>query len=344
MAPDWVVNALRDSCQKDTRRILLRSAELVRLARQFQREGISALPLKGPVLSLQAYGDLNARHAGDLDILVSPNQASAAETVLLQNGYERAHPAFDLLLKQHRIYVQNNHHFGYMSRQNGIRIELHWRFGSNPFLFPFRFDDLWRERQAITVGGTALSTLSPAHTILLLCVHGAIHAWFRLFWLNDVAQLFRKNEGLDWRMLMARAEQTGIGRMVAEGVILSHLFLKTPLPEPVREYAEKDKAVYPLVFRACQLIKHPHGPSHRPMTPMYSHAKLHGLMLRKDMRYKTDFCLRHFGYADYGDWERFPLPDLLFPLYALIRPVTWFFRYYVPVTRVYQEGPMGRRR
>jgi len=342
--PEWVVNSLRDSCQKDVRRVLLRSAELVRMVKQFQREGISVLPFKGPVLALQAYGDLNARHAGDLDILVPPNQTSAAEAILLQNGYERTHPAFDLSPKQHRSYVRSIHHFGYVSRQNGIRVELHWRFGSNPFLFPFQFDDLWRERQCLRIGGTELSTLSLEHTLLLLCVHGADHAWFRLFWLNDVAQFFRKNDGLDWRRLMPRAEQTGIGRMVAEGVILSHLFLKTPLPEPVREYAEKDKAVYPLVFRACQLIKHPHGPSHRPMTPMYSHAKFHGLMLRKDMRYKMAFCLKHFETATYVDWERFPLPDRLFPLYALIRPFTWLFRWYIPMTRVYQDGPTGRRR
>lgn len=342
--PEWVVNSLRDSCQKDARRVLLRSAELVRMVKQFHREGISALPLKGPVLALQAYGNLNARHAGDLDILVSPNQASAAEAILLRNGYERTHPAFDLSPKQHRSYVQNVHHFEYISRQKGIAVELHWRFGSNPYLFPLRFGDLWKSRKSVLIGGTDLPTLSLEHTLLLLCAHGADHAWFRLCWLNDVAQLLRRNEGLDWRMLMTRAEQTGIGRMVAEGVILSHLFLKSPLPEPVRKYAEKDKAVYTLALRACQLIKHAQGPRPRPLTPMYSHAKIHGLMLRKDMRYKTAFCLKHFQAADYGDWERFPLPDRLFPLYTLIRPFTWLFRWYVPRTSVYQEGTLGRRR
>ena len=37
-----------------------------------------------------------------------------------------------------------------------------------------------------------MAALSLEHTILLLSTHGAMHAWFRLFWLNDVAQLMKK--------------------------------------------------------------------------------------------------------------------------------------------------------
>ena len=89
-------------------------------------------------------------------------------------------------------------------------------------------------------------------------------------------------------------------------------------------------------------IRHPDGPSHRPLTPMYLHSKRHRFMLRKNLRYKLVVLLSHFGAGNYGDWQRFPLPDAFFPLYFLIRPFTWVFRWYIPNTTVYREGPMGR--
>ncbi len=340
--PESVLIRLKNRFHRNAQRVLAKTAELVRIVKRFEKNGISVLPLKGPVLALQLYGDLGSRHVGDLDIMVPPKRVLEAQGLLLQGGYRRTHPNFELTPRQDLVYVRNNQHFGYFRKDLGIRVELHWRFGSNRYIFPLRFNELWRDRQTIQLGGADMATLSLEHTILFLCTHGAIHAWFRLFWLNDVAQLMIKNDSIDWNTLMRHAGQLGISRMVAEGVVLASSLLGSPLPEPVRVFAEQDRGVDRLARTTFYLINHPGGPSHKPFTRPYYCSKVHRVMLRGDPRYKLAFCARLLG-GGYGDWYRVPLPDGLFPLYYLLRPFMWFFRWYVPRTRVYREGPAGRK-
>ena len=339
--PKTVLTPLKNRSHRNAQQVLMKTAELVRIVKRFEEKGIPVLPLKGPVIALQAYGNLGSRHVGDLDVMVPPERVLEAQRFLLEEGYQRAHPDFELTTRQDLSYIRNNHHFGYFSQERRIRVELRWRFGSNRRLFPLGFNELWRDRQTIFLGGVEVATPSLEHTILLLCTHGAGHAWFRLFWLNDVARIVIKNDSIDWDILMRHAGQLGVRRMVAEGVLLAGHLLGSPLPEPVRVFAEKDRGVDRLVKMSLSLINHPGGTFHKPLTRSYYCSKLHGLMLRSDLRYKLAFCTIQLG-ATYSDWDRVPLPDALFPLYFLVRPVTWFFRWYVPKTKVYREGPMGR--
>jgi len=241
--PEPTLTSLRNRAHRNAQRVLAKTTELVRIVQRFGENDINVLPLKGPVLALQLYDDLGSRHVGDLDIMVPPERALEAQGLLLQEGYRRTHPDFELTRRQDLAYIRNNQHFGYFCKDRRIRVELHWRFGSNRYLFPLRFNDLWRDRQTVRLGGTDMATFSLEHTILFLCTHGAVHAWFRLFWLNDVARLVIQNDSIDWNVLMRHAGQLGISRMVAEGAILANLLLGSPLPGSVRIYAEQDRAV-----------------------------------------------------------------------------------------------------
>jgi hypothetical protein len=246
--PETTLIRLKERFHRNTQQVLAKTAELVRIVKRFEQNNIPVLPLKGPVLALQVYDDLGSRHVGDLDIMVPPDRVKEAENLLVQQGYKRTHPDFHLTQKQYAVYVRNNHHFGYFCKDRRIRVELHWRFGSNRYLFPLRFDDLWRNRQTVRLGGADMASLSLEHTILFLCTHGAVHAWFRLFWLNDIARIMIKNDSMDWNMLMQDAIRLGIGRMVAEGTILANQLLGSPLPEPVSAFAKKDKRLQQIQF------------------------------------------------------------------------------------------------
>jgi hypothetical protein len=339
--PEPVLTRLRERFHRNTQGVLVKAAELVRIVRRFEQRGIPVLPVKGPILALQLYGDLGLRHVGDLDIMVPPECVKEAENLLRQEGYRRTHPGFDLSPRQHAAYVRNYHNFGHHCQDRRIQVELHWRFASDRSLLPLKFHEFWGDRQTVRLGGTGVAALSLEHTILFLCTHGAIHNWFRLFWLNDVARVLREDQTIDWSALMMHAEQLGTRRMVAEGVVLANLLLGSPLPGQVLEYAEKDKGVYGLVRIAYHLIKHPGGASYRPFTPAYIRTKLSGFKLRKGLQFKLGRFLRQIGPVR-GDWESISLPDSLFPLYYFLRPLMWFFRWYVRGIKVYREGPMGQ--
>ena len=53
-----------------------------------QAAGIPFIPLKGFLLSHRIYGDPTYRITGDIDLLVSQDQAHQAIQVLLQKGFE----------------------------------------------------------------------------------------------------------------------------------------------------------------------------------------------------------------------------------------------------------------
>jgi len=340
--PDATLDRLKKRSRRKTQQVLARAAELVRTVQLFEQGSIPALPLKGPVLAMQSYGDLGSRHVGDLDIMVSPESLEMAEDILTRQGYQRIHPDFQLTRKQRQIYMRNVHHFAYFSQDKGIEIELHWRFGPNPHLFPLTFEDLWKDRQIIRLGGADMACLSLEHTILLICTHGAIHAWFRLFWLNDLALIVTKNDSIDWDMLMHHAIRLGLARMVAQGMILANRLLGSFLPEPVWAFAKSDKHLQRFVKASFYLIRYQGEMPYTPHAPAYWHHKYNSFMLRSNLKYKLGFCFKHLD-ASHTDLNRISLPNFLFPLYYFIRPVTWFLRWYARWTKVYREGPMGRR-
>ena len=75
---------------------------------------IDVLSLKGPVLAQRLYGGLERRPFGDLDLLIRPEQAGQACSILSDNGYEDVtrhrklfHFEFDRVLKSSkRIHVE----------------------------------------------------------------------------------------------------------------------------------------------------------------------------------------------------------------------------------------------
>lgn len=323
--PRDVPDDLNARHRRSVQQVMAKTGELVRLLKRFRHSEIPVLPLKGPVLSLQVYGGIGQRHVGDLDLLVQPDRIQAAERLLVQEGYERTEPDFELTPRQTMVYFRNTQHFGYTHRISGVRVELHWRIGRTPNLFPLEFDTLWNARQPLNIPGGVAPAFSLTHTILLLCTHGAGHNWFRLFWLNDVAQLITKTEAIDWDMVMDYADRLGLGRMVAEGVVLGNFLLGCPLPAPVRDYADSDRSLEKFTTMALHLIRSPQISISRRYTRAFASSKIRKFMLRKGLRYKLAVAA---GILEINskDWKKFPLPDVLFPLYYPIRSLMWLFR------------------
>ena len=69
--PENTLQGLHTRYLRNARRAVWLTARLVALLGHFERESIPVLPLKGPVLALQAFDDVVLRHAGDLDLLMS---------------------------------------------------------------------------------------------------------------------------------------------------------------------------------------------------------------------------------------------------------------------------------
>ena len=318
--PASAISALRSRFEGNAHRSLINAAELVRLYKLFQENGLPFIPLKGSVLALQVYGNLALRHAGDIDLLVAPSQEELADR-LLQTSYRRLMPGFRLTPSEHRRCLKLRYDFEYLHDQGNLRLELHWRLLQDQ---PAHVMDLTRLRSrasTVAVAGSMLPAMSFPDNVLYLCGHGAHHFWYRLFWLVDLAEMMRGNPKIDWPGLMSRARKAGMMRPLALGVILTHELLDVPLPEAIRTYALQDQTVTYLakVSHRSMLCPQPDPPSFSSSLLLY----LGRLRCAASFPERLNILLKTITGSD---WMTLRLPDSLFFLYYLLRFPLWLQR------------------
>jgi hypothetical protein len=214
------------------------------------------------------------------------------------------------------------HDFVYFRDDIAVKLELHWHWLHAHRLSSDNFNCFWSQRQAVEVGGHAVQTLSQTDMLLYLCTHGGQHAWCRLFWIFDLCVVLNTVPNVDWSELTEKARDLGILRCLAQGVILSHILFNSPLPESLYNYALQDPTVYYLVKMA---IKRIFSLSPRRLTLSDSIRDfIYHLKMSETMYLKINYVYRLMFVI--MDWQTFPLPKGLYPLYLAIRPYSWLFR------------------
>src|SRR5437660_933015 len=69
---------LQQYVRQDAMRNLRLSGEVARLARLLQRDGITAVPYKGPAMAAALWGSPGVRQCADIDLLVLPEEVERA--------------------------------------------------------------------------------------------------------------------------------------------------------------------------------------------------------------------------------------------------------------------------
>ena len=87
LVPSGVLEQLREEYVRSAARSMSLAAELCAIARLLEDGGVEPLPYKGPVLALQAYGDVALRTFTDLDVLVRKSDVWKARQILCSRGY-----------------------------------------------------------------------------------------------------------------------------------------------------------------------------------------------------------------------------------------------------------------
>jgi len=224
--------------KRNTRRNLFLAAELCRVLAALDAAGVRATPYKGPVLAVQAYGDIALRQFADLDIVVPQTQICQAHSTLLKLGFHSAEGGFGAPHISRQIPGQ----YAYWSEAPARHIELHTE--ATLRYMPRRLDlePMLARRETVSLAGTQVLTFSPEDALVLLSVHGSKHFWDRLGWIADIAALDRSARGIDWELGLDRARRLGAERMVLLGASLAHDLLDTPLPEKVALQVERNAA------------------------------------------------------------------------------------------------------
>jgi hypothetical protein len=328
LIPSAVLDELSQQACTHAAGNMLRARELLRLLSLFVAQDIPALPFKGPVLAVTAYGSLTLRQFGDLDILIHEQDIGRAKNLLISQGYQMKTAEQE---EKHRL-----EYCDYTFRsQNGIYVELHWRFipPSLELIFPFfsalDLEHLWSRLKTTSLEGTTVLTLSPEDQLLYLCLHGCKHLLCRLIWLCDIAELIRNSPHLDWGWILEQADRQGSRRVLLLSLSLTHDLLGTTLPLTVVQIIQTDSAARAL---AAQLRKQLLDTAF-----LYQIKRYQGLMLFpfyfKMIEQARDRILFLKGMLTFliipnkMDRENLGLPPGLGFLYFMIRPIRLIINY-----------------
>ena len=112
---------LKSSYTQIAQRNMLMSAELIRIVKLLEENGIQTLPFKGPALSQIAYDDITLRQYVDLDILTKKEDVYKIDALLKSQGYERL---LALTAYQEKIWVKYAHDMGFIHPTKGVHLEM----------------------------------------------------------------------------------------------------------------------------------------------------------------------------------------------------------------------------
>jgi Uncharacterised nucleotidyltransferase len=318
--PEEAMRRLRNASHGNVRRNLRLTGELVRVLDLLRLHDIPCIPYKGPVLAARIYGDVSLRQFTDLDLIVLPTDVARTRSLLVNHGYEAGagvNTEKDLTLRRDDLESY---------------LELHW--GATTELDPIQIPSevLWRDLEVFSLAGKSVQTPRYEDLLVILCIHGAKHAWDRLIWLCDVAEIVRSRR-LDWNRAIDQATSLGAARMLFLGLTLADQLLGAEPPSDIADRIRKDPAMDTIPGQVAGWL-FASSPASRAEREHFF------LRLRENSADKVRIALKHakiFLAPTSRDTEIFPVPKYLsWTLYPLrivrvgfeygISPFTRFFR------------------
>ncbi|MDJ0652857.1 MAG: nucleotidyltransferase family protein [Xanthomonadales bacterium] len=190
---------------------------------------IEVILLKGAALAGTVYPQWHLRMLGDLDLLVHPDQAAPARSVLLDAGYSQS-PALpgSLVFSQHQLRRPLSP--GLLST-----VDLHWAL-SNRNLLGGLFS--WRELldSAVPAGDLPGRRLGPEHALLHACIHRTGHHrdYERMVWLLDIHLMWQSLDHARRERVVQLAMDKGIAGLLMDALEHSEQTFDTSLGPRLR--------------------------------------------------------------------------------------------------------------
>lgn len=303
----------RDAFNNNAFHNLQLTSELFKILELFDEHNILAIPLKGPQLAIQIYGDLALREFSDLDILVPASQVIDAKRMLQNLGYRLS---FEMNRAQEHDFLKASHHFNLTSPDSGVTVELHWRLSPRIRLSILDSDSLFDRAKKIDFLGKDVLTISAEDMVLYLCEHGTGHCWDNLGLINDIARLIHVGK-INWDEVLQRAIEGDRLRSVSCGIILANRLLGASVPEKVMEEMQSDPIAGFLVKQGCRKLFD--ETREYPMNRI-----LFQLKVRQRNHERIIYLLELVMNPTQKDWRAQSLPEFLNIAYHLVRPVRIF--------------------
>ncbi len=190
---------------------LVLTHELRRILRTCQARRIPCIPLRGPVLAAQLYGDDDIRQMDDLDLLVHYEDLSTVNEILHELGYA-SHEHRSGFLETYSYSLEFYH------PRQGVIVEPHWTLAYPPVTAGAAMGPVWARTERRRILEMETATLCHADLLVHLCLH-LLHKATRapLLWYYELDRLIRLGEeALSWEVVIAQARETDQAGLIAE--------------------------------------------------------------------------------------------------------------------------------
>ena len=295
---------------------------MLSIVKLFESHGINAVPFKGPTLALVAYKDIALRQFHDIDLLLRREDVLKAKALLISRGYM---PDRQLARAQEAAYLKCDCEYNF---KGSIYVELQWEIVTRNYSFAINDDALRGRLERVEVEGVSLAALSPEDLLMMLSAHGTKHAWARLAWICDVAELVKARADMNWSALIERARRLGGERMLLLALFLANDLLGADVPEAILERADADQAVKQLCAQVRErLFAEPCDSSQVINDSLFFIRARERLIDRARCRIRMAFA------PTVNDLTFFRLPRPLSFFYYLLRPVRLIGKYGLKLLR-----------
>jgi hypothetical protein len=303
---------LQRSSQTNLHKAMLLSLELIRIVDYLSSRGIAVMPHKGLALAELVYGDIALRQAGDIDLLIQPDDFRRACAVVGELGYV-PHDRFSE--GEERAHLKSGYECAFDGAAGRNLLEVQWAIQPRFYAIDFDMTGLFERAKAVTVAGQPMKTPSVEDLFLVLAAHAAKHVWGRLIWLCDLARIMVMPD-LNWNWIRSQADTLGIVRILQVTMLAASRLLNAEIPVPARlvGLAEGDATAMSLASDIQTYMQR--ETSFNVESPAYFRLMMR---LRERAADRRRFLTRLAFTPGPSEWAAVRLPQALFPLYRLVR-------------------------
>jgi hypothetical protein len=282
--------------------------------------GIPAIPYKGPVLSVMAYGDPGLRVYGDLDVWVHPwDYRFSVPELLARNGWSQV--------------ADYSWEKSFRKAGTAAVLDVHQSLTHRRSLpFSLRFEDALRESVVLEVAGRRMRTLDPARTLVVLCVQLAKDAGepnpLPMIKVCDIAELLGSQPALEWSSALRIARHRGVLHVLGLGLSAAESLLGAQLPADARRLADdvpdRDRLIRHVEQRLFGGADPPQG------HPEFEDPVAWNAAIRERFRDRNRVAialLQDVLVPNEPEYRLVRLPKRLFAAYRCIRPVRLAWKY-----------------
>jgi hypothetical protein len=202
-------------------------AEAIEIGRLLRDAGVRAVCLKGPTLAQWLYGTVAGRWFADLDVMVAPQDVTAAYRALAPRGYRL--PEGMTVRTAKAIYrglgawpLTHTHRYP---------IDLHFRLCHVSFGSPLSPEAVIAESRELD-GVPDVRVPSATHAALMLLEHASKHLWCTLEVLLAIARVM-EHDDVDWLSVERLARRSGTFSGCAAGLVLASEIFGVKIPDSI---------------------------------------------------------------------------------------------------------------